>query len=97
MELVRTISSGSAGDESNLDEMATIMGGALEEQLAEILGMTGKCIDPETSLDACGIDSMFAIDLRDWVRRVFGVEVTVFEILEVATLQSAGLSIAQEL
>lgn len=97
LELVRKLSSGSAGDESNLNEMAAIVSGALEEQIAEILGTMGKRIDPETSLNACGIDSLSAIDLRDWVRRVFGVEMTVFEILEGATLQSAGFSIAQKL
>lgn len=97
LDLVRKLSSASASDENDVGEMATIVSGALEEQIAEILGTTGKRIDPEASLNACGIDSLSAIDLRDWVRRAFGVEMTVFEILEGATLQSAGLSIAQKL
>lgn len=97
LDLVRKFPSVSAGDESNLDEMEAIVNGALGEQIAETLGATGKRIDPETSLNACIIDSLSAIDLRDWVRNVSGVEVTVFEILEGATLQSAGLSIAHKL
>lgn len=97
LDLVRTLSSAKAGDDNDIDEIAIIVSGALQEQVAEILGITETRINPETSLSTCGIDSLSAIDLRDWVRRVFGVEMTVFEILEGATLNSLGLSVAQKL
>lgn len=97
LSLVRNLSFTSTGTVSNLEEMVEIVSDALEEQIAEILGSPGKRIGPEVSLNACGIDSLSAIDLRDWVRRSFGVEISVFEILEGATLQNAGFSIVQKL
>lgn len=97
LDMVQSLTSATVGSDSFWDEVRTIVSNALAEQTAELLGIAEKRLDPEAPLTDCGIDSLSAIDLRDYVRRVFGVEMPVFEILEGATLQIAGQSIARKL
>lgn len=97
LDLVQKLSSATESSSIGLPEIGVIASDALSEQIAELLGVSETRLDPEMPLNACGIDSLSAIDVRDYVRRVFGVEMPVFEILEGATLQTAGWSIAKKL
>jgi hypothetical protein len=42
------------------------------------------------SLDALGVDSLVAIELRNWFRQKLGIDMSVIEILGSASIQSLG-------
>jgi hypothetical protein len=44
-----------------------------------------------------GVDSLVAIELRNWCRHKMGVEITVLEILDLPNLEAFGRSVAQRL
>lgn len=96
-ELVRTMSNSYSHNKIQVEEMGEIISNALEEQIGEILGTAGRLVNPKVRLSVSGLDSLSAIDLRDWVRRIFQVEMSIFEIMEEATLESAGYTIATRL
>ena len=53
----------------------------LTEKVARILGMTVEDLDTSKPLQAYGLDSLVAIEVRNWLEREVGAEVTVFDIL----------------
>jgi aryl carrier-like protein len=53
-------------------------------------------IDPSRSLDAAGVDSLVAIELRNWWRQRLGTDVTVLELLNGGSFeQLAQLAVVQ--
>ncbi|KAI2601905.1 putative polyketide synthase [Hypoxylon sp. NC1633] len=77
------------------DEAAAIVSEALILRVSALLGITNDSLDQHKSIHMYGIDSLSAIDLRNWVAKVFGVDVPVFEILGGATFASMGMSIGK--
>ena len=64
---------------------------ALGQKLARALMMTAATdLDPKKGLGAYGVDSLIAVELRNWLSREAGVEMPVFEILQAASI--AGLA-----
>jgi acyl carrier protein len=45
-------------------------------------------VEPAKSLSAYGLDSLSAVELRNWIRTEIGVEVTVLEITTASSLTS---------
>ncbi|KAI9781693.1 MAG: Type I Iterative PKS [Peltula sp. TS41687] len=71
-------------------EPSTILSTAVElvnRQLMKILGLN-EPMEPTKALSGYGIDSLGAIDLRNWVRVELGKEVTNLEVLGAKTLTS---------
>ena len=66
-------------------QMRAVMDG-LMRKLAESFKVNGLEIDTASSLAAMGVDSLSAIELRKWLSRVVQANVTIFEILQAATL-----------
>ncbi|KAK5996306.1 Highly reducing polyketide synthase azaB [Cladobotryum mycophilum] len=56
------------------------------KKIAQILGLTDEDIDARKPLHAYGIDSLVAIDLKNWVSREVGAEMKVFSLLGNMTL-----------
>lgn len=54
-------------------------------------------VDITRSIASMGVDSLVAIELRNWCRHKMGIEMTVLEILDMATLDVFGQSAAQRL
>lgn len=82
---------------SSVDEIASVMVEALGEQVCHLLGISEKHLDGEMALAACGLDSLSAIELRDWVRKAVDVDFPIFDILEGANFQSMGWAIGKVL
>lgn len=61
---------------------------ALKARLARALGVDMDDVDSRKALSDYGVDSLMAVELRNWVRNDFGANVSVFEIM-------GGKSIAQ--
>lgn len=72
------------------DEMYNAVMDALKDRLARALGVETDDVDSGRLVSSYGVDSLMAVELRNWVRRDYDVDVAVFDILGSTTV--AGLS-----
>lgn len=63
------------------DERWGVVVEALRQKLARTLGVEAPDIEPNRNLTSYGIDSLMAVELRNWLGKDFGATVTVFEIM----------------
>lgn len=75
----------------SLDEAALVATGALRKHLAVLLST-----QEERLQDGAGVDSLIAIELRNWIGKAFGADVPVFEIVGASTWSVLGKSIATQ-
>lgn len=68
-----------------------IVANALAQKLARSLSMAQDDIDHDRPLFAYGVDSLVAVELRNWVGKEFGADVTVFDIMGGATVTTIGI------
>ncbi|RYP05180.1 hypothetical protein DL765_009915 [Monosporascus sp. GIB2] len=73
------------------DDAAILVKTWLTIKLGQVLGLTGADIDSSKPLHAYGIDSLVAIDLKNWFASKIGADFEVFDILGNISLD--GLSI----
>ncbi|KAI1141434.1 putative polyketide synthase [Hypoxylon sp. FL0543] len=78
-------------------EAAEIVCQALIERISVLLGFPKERLDAQKPMHAYGLDSLSAIELRNWVGKVFDVDMPIFEILGGATFATASTSIAQKI
>lgn len=55
--------------------------GAMVERLAKLMMMPESDVDAGKPLSAYGVDSLVAVEVRNWITRETGVEVSVFDIM----------------
>lgn len=79
----------------SLAEGAEVVSEALAQRISVLLGTAEDRLDAQKPMHSYGLDSLSAIDVRNWVGKVFDVDMPVFEILG-ATFASAGMSIARK-
>lgn len=80
-----------------LAEAVEIASEALAARLSSLLGMARDMLDGEKPMYSYGIDSLSAIEIRNWVAKVFGVDLPAFEVLGGATLATAGMAVVRRL
>jgi hypothetical protein len=84
-----------AGTKSLL-EASNIVVKALVEKLAKSLStIQSSDVDIEKPLHAYGVDSLLAVELRNWIAKEFQADVAVFETLGGSTFISLGLLIVK--
>jgi NADPH:quinone reductase-like Zn-dependent oxidoreductase/SAM-dependent methyltransferase/aryl carrier-like protein len=59
---------------------------ALRDRLAELLAVNRVDIDPTKPVHAYGVDSLAAVELKSWFKRMIGADVPVFELLGNGTI-----------
>lgn len=62
-------------------ERLSIVAEAMKYKMARTISVEPSDIDPEKSLAAYGIDSLMAVELRNWLGKDFRANLTVFEIM----------------
>lgn len=86
------------GDSGSLGEAAEAASEALALRVAGLLGASeDRAIDEHKPMRSYGLDSLTALDVRNWVLKIFGVDLPVFEILGDITFASAGNLIAHSM
>ncbi|KAI1411801.1 putative polyketide synthase [Hypoxylon sp. FL1857] len=80
----------------SITEAAQVVSEALVDRIHTLLGTDKDRVDLEKSMHSYGIDSLSAIDLRNWISKIFDVDMPVFEILGGVTFASAAMSIAEK-
>ncbi|KAI8633359.1 putative polyketide synthase [Xylariaceae sp. FL1651] len=80
-----------------LSEAGEVACQALVDRVSTMLGTPASRIDKHKAMHSYGIDSLSAIDLRNWVGKIFDVDLPVFEILGGANFISAGSSLVRRM
>lgn len=60
---------------------ASVVADALARKLARALSIQPEDVDQDKPLHVYGIDSLVAVELRNWIVKQFGAEVAVFDIM----------------
>lgn len=68
--------------------------GVLQEKLTHALGVELNEVDTERSVSTCSVDSLMAVELRNWMRNDFGVEMLGFKTLAGGSVSNLGEMVA---
>ena len=79
---------------SSLSEAGRIVSDALVEKLSKILNIPSEDISNAKPLSSYGVDSLVAVELRNWFARALSAEVAIFEILGGPSIQTVGVLVA---
>ncbi|KAI0006642.1 hypothetical protein F4779DRAFT_629681 [Xylariaceae sp. FL0662B] len=79
---------------SSSQERSAVVVSALKNKLARALGVDVEEVDARKGLSDYGVDSLMAVELRNWIRRDFGATVAVFEIMNGVPIAGIGELIA---
>lgn len=77
-------------------ERAEVVVKALSQKLARSLSMPADDIDPSKPLFEYGVDSLVAVELRNWIGKEFRADVAVFDIMGGATIAAVGALVAKK-
>ncbi|KAI1129792.1 putative polyketide synthase [Nemania abortiva] len=80
----------------SLSDSASIVTEALANHVSTLIGTPAERLDMQTAMHSYGLDSLSAIGLRNWVMKVFDVDVPIFEIMGGATFEAVGMDIARK-
>ncbi|KAI1355097.1 hypothetical protein F5Y01DRAFT_327941 [Xylaria sp. FL0043] len=75
---------------SGPDERAEVVIQGLATRLARAMSIATKDIEPSRHLSDYGVDSLMAIELRNWISRDFGSNLAVFDMMGAATIEDIG-------
>ncbi|KAI0397195.1 beta-ketoacyl synthase domain-containing protein [Xylariaceae sp. FL0594] len=79
------------------EEIAEVVGAALEARLEMLLQLPQGSIDRNNSLGTLGVDSLAAVEVRNWLYKALGKEISVIKILEAATINRLCLNLADQI
>ena len=69
---------------------------SIVQRLATIMAIEAANIQPEQTLLSNNVDSLCVIELRNWIIKVFGIEIPMFDLLGGSTIAEVGLVIANK-
>ncbi|KAJ0417858.1 polyketide synthase 2 [Aspergillus carlsbadensis] len=70
---------------------------ALSSQFAKILRLVAEDVEPGKSLMAYGVDSLSAVELRNWIRAKMRVEVTTLDVVNASSLVELGNKVVSKM
>lgn len=78
----------------SIDAASKLLVNALGAKLSDIFNIPLSDIDPELPLSRYGVDSLVGVELRNWISSTVKAKVSVFEILQSASLNEFALLVA---
>ncbi|KAI1099763.1 polyketide synthase PksD [Jackrogersella minutella] len=72
------------------EEMTNVVVEALGRKLARALSIQSEDVDVDKPLHVYGVDSLVAVELRNWIAKEFAAEVPVFELMSGRTVSAIG-------
>lgn len=76
---------------SSLEEAAVVVVDGLTRKLAKALSVPREDIDTAKPLHAYGVDSLPALELRNWFAKEMGADVAIFDIMGTASFEAVAL------
>ena len=84
------------GNNNDQAAAARIITGALVGKTAEILRIPKSEVDPGRPLYSYGVDSLVALEVRNWILREIKANITVLDIMAAVPLKTFAVEIAQK-
>lgn len=81
----------------SVDRAAEILAEAIAGRLCKILSLATEDLDMTQPLHIYGVDSLIAVEIRNWFLQMLNVDIAVFEILGGATTATLGRTIAEKM
>ena len=81
---------------SCLSEAGAIVSNALVNKLSKILGIPSEDININKPMESYGVDSLVAVELKNWFTKTLHNEMAVFEILGASSIEAIGFTIARK-
>lgn len=78
----------------SLADAGLLVSEALKKKLSRVLGIPTDKIELSHRVESYGVDSLVAVELRNWLAKEMSADVAVFEILGGATLIGVGVTVA---
>jgi len=79
---------------TSLDEAAGIISNALMMKLSKALAVPFENLDSSRAMHVYGVDSLVAVELRNWFSQTVDADVAIFEILGNVNFQEIGALVA---
>ncbi|KAL8640877.1 MAG: hypothetical protein Q9226_008697 [Calogaya cf. arnoldii] len=76
------------------ENAAVFVSEALRNKMSRILGVGLDEIQLDSRVESYGVDSLVAVELRNWLANEVGADIAVFELLGSATLRNVGTVVA---
>ncbi|KAI9146786.1 hybrid nrps pks [Paramyrothecium foliicola] len=86
----------SLGDAKSEKETASIIQNAFSKDLEVMLQMAPDTIKPERLLTSLGLDSLIAVEIRQWFQKALNVDISVLQILKGNSVVDICTKIAKE-
>ncbi|CAH0017129.1 unnamed protein product [Clonostachys rhizophaga] len=80
----------------SLHEAGAIVVQALTKKLSHALGIPISDVDASRAVHLYGVDSLIALELKNWFTNEYKADITVLQILSNITLEQLGLKVAEE-
>ncbi|KAJ8131580.1 hypothetical protein O1611_g2046 [Lasiodiplodia mahajangana] len=80
----------------SIEDATKIITDALVTRVSSLVGTETSRIEVHKSIQSYGIDSISAIDVRNWVMKAFAVDTPIFELLSGASFATVAANIAQK-
>ncbi|KAI0015453.1 KR domain-containing protein [Xylariomycetidae sp. FL0641] len=80
----------------SLAAAGAVIAEALKAKLCKILGLDAESTNIHDRMDSFGVDSLIALEIRNWLAREMRAEMAVYEILGDVTLVDIGLTAARK-
>lgn len=81
---------------SSLEEAGTVVAEALRGKVCRVLGVSPDQMSLSSQLESYGVDSLVALELRNWLAKETRADVAVFEILGGTSLIDVGMTAARK-
>ncbi|CAG8971039.1 hypothetical protein HYALB_00005277 [Hymenoscyphus albidus] len=81
---------------TSMDEATEIIKEALVNKIADILQMPASEVDPSRALYRYGVDSLVALEVRNWITREMKANMALLEILAAVPIESFAAKIAEK-
>ncbi|KAF2676018.1 hypothetical protein K458DRAFT_447715 [Lentithecium fluviatile CBS 122367] len=82
------------GSAHSVGEAGAVVTEALTRKLAKALSMPGDDIDPAKPMHVYGVDSLVAVEMRNWLAKELRADVAVFELMGNTSIASLGTLVA---
>ncbi|KAI1823933.1 beta-ketoacyl synthase domain-containing protein [Xylaria intraflava] len=78
------------------DAIATVIGAALDKKLQTLLQLPEGTIDHKNSFLGMGVDSLTAVEVRNWFQKSLGTGIAVMKIMDASSIENLCMEIAEQ-
>lgn len=84
-------------DASSVEDAVALLSTAIAEKLSAMFLVPAEDISPDQSLTEYGVDSLVAVELRNWLASNTGTDVSIFDIMQSSSIKNLGVRTIEKL